>query len=229
MTTRIPSSSSPPPTSVGGALRAHVGDPSGAGSAGERSEVDAGLSAGHVARAQRGEPGALEGLLVAAQPRLLAVCLRFTNDVHLARDLCQDALVRIIRGLPEFQARSKPSTWMIRIAMNVCLTQRRREKLRGRVVAESGRDAGAGGEKASLEPGPGSRVEGTEERERLAAALARLAPESRAILILRDAQGLDYADIAEVLEVPVGTVKSRIFRARTALREEMERPGGRIV
>lgn len=181
-----------------------------------------------LAAHRKGEPNALEELLLAAEPRLMSLCFRMSRDPQSARDLCQDALVKIIQGLPGFSGRSRLSTWMIRIAMNVCLTDRRRQKLRRMPSLDApipGRDpeSHAGDRRqGARELSPNARVEQGEELRRLSEALAQIDPEQRALLILRDAQGLDYADIGEVLGVPVGTVKSRLFRARVALRQRIE-------
>lgn len=179
-----------------------------------------------------GDQAALEELLLAIEPRLMSLCFRMCGSPQDARDLCQDAMVKIIHGLPGFTGRSRVSTWMIRVTMNVCLTDRRRSKLRRTTSLNAPAGApGAENEGASIgdrlsgdrEPSPAGRVEKGEELQRLSCGLARIEPEQRAMLILRDGQGLDYAEIAEVMEVPVGTVKSRLFRARVALREEVEK------
>lgn len=176
-----------------------------------------------------GEASALEELLLAVEPRLMSLCFRMCGRPQDARDLCQEAMVKIIHGLPGFGGRSRVSTWMIRVAMNVCLTDRRRAKIRRMASLDAA--SGSGEEGQSLgesraearEPTAEGRVERGEDLRRLSRGLARMEPEQRALLILRDGQGLDYADIAEVMEVPVGTVKSRLFRARVALREEVEK------
>lgn len=181
-------------------------------------------------RAHRaGDPRALEQLLLAVQPRLMAICVRMCRDQQDARDLCQDAMVRIIRGLPDFSGRSRLSTWMIRVTMNVCLTDRRRSLLRRTSSLDApparGEEGSATipGHDSAREPTPFERIELGEELRLLSEGLARLDPEPRAILILRDAQGLDYAEIAEVMGIPQGTVKSRLFRARVMLREQIEK------
>jgi RNA polymerase sigma-70 factor (ECF subfamily) len=123
---------------------------------------------------------------------------------------------------------------MTRIAINVCLTNRRRQSVRKAVSLDgSGKPGGlegpgdrgesmASGLPDHREPDAQSRVGKGEELDRLERAMARLEPDQRTILILRDGQDMDYADIASVLEVPQGTVKSRLFRARMALRQQIE-------
>lgn len=178
--------------------------------------------------ARAGDRDALQELLLDIQPRLHALCFRMCRDAERARDLCQESLTKIIMGLPEFSGRSRLSTWMIRITMNVCLTDRRREKLRAHRSLHQPEDAGGSDqgrtwEPASSEPSAAQRVERGEHMQRLSEALAEMDPEQRAILILRDLNALDYAELAEVLDLPVGTVKSRLFRARASLRALMEK------
>ena len=184
------------------------------------------------------------------QDRLFAVCFRMVGDREAAADLTQDTFVKIIQGLETYDGRAKLSTWMIRVAMNVCLSYLRSQKLRkhasldamGGGLAASlvrGGDSGEevrmvyGGQRpgvahrgvtsAMREQTPVSDVEHGALRRIVAKALAGLEADQRAILVLRDVQGLEYDQIAAALEVPGGTVKSRLFRARLALREAIEK------
>lgn len=191
-----------------------------------------------ILRAVRdGESGAWGRLVTHYQDRVYAVCLRMVGDRDAAADLAQDTFVKVIQGLGTYDGRSKLSTWITRVAMNACLSWKRSQKLRrhapldgpadGREGWEGARGRGLGTWGEGGEPGPHQSVELGERNDRIAAALAALPPEQRAILVLRDVQGLDYEQIAEVLGVAVGTVKSRLFRARMALRELIEgRTGG---
>ncbi|MBY0307300.1 MAG: RNA polymerase sigma factor [Phycisphaerales bacterium] len=201
---------------------------------------------------RRGEGGrAWHELLSKYQDRLYGVCLRVIGDSPRARqtaaDLTQDAMVKIMQGLGSYDGSAKLSTWMIRVTMNVCLSYLRAQKLRrhgsldsttstggsGGGGAGSERSGGGGGGPAladllaSREPGPAARVSQEQTRAMVTAALASIDPEQRALLVLRDAKGLDYHQIAQVLDVPVGTIKSRIFRARLALRQACEQRIGR--
>jgi RNA polymerase sigma-70 factor, ECF subfamily len=148
-------------------------------------------------------------------------------------DLCQEAMVRIVQGLPTFDGQSRLTTWMTRIAMNVCLSHLRATKLRQHGSLDAtrpgeGREGSSGFDRYSDlgdrkgEPAPGSGVQTEDERRAFAAAWSRLDPDQRAILVLRDVRDLDYEQIASVLGLTVGTVKSRIFRARQALREQID-------
>lgn len=184
-----------------------------------------------------GQPDGWSTLIKRYQDRLFSVCLRLVHDRELAADLTQDAFVKVIQGLDKYDGRSKLSTWMIRVTMNVCLSKLRSEKLRRHAsldaMAAGNSDREGGGRGAEFEaPEPRTREHGTgsgvieqEDRRLVLQALQLLEADQRAVLILRDAQDLEYEQIAEVLGVAVGTVKSRLFRARAALRNEMEKLG----
>jgi RNA polymerase sigma-70 factor (ECF subfamily) len=175
---------------------------------------------------RRGNAEAIGELLGAYERRIYAVCLRMVRNEHDARDLAQDTMVKVIQGLDGYDGRSKLSTWIIRVSMNCCLSHLRKQRLRRhgsleRDWAEEATGAfGAGGAPRELQPARG--VEHTEMQGILSRALGSLDPQMRAVLVLRDMQDLEYGQIAEVLNVPVGTVKSRLFRARVALRTAVE-------
>jgi RNA polymerase sigma-70 factor (ECF subfamily) len=180
---------------------------------------------------RNGKAEAAGELLQAYQRRIYAVCFRMVRDNELARDLSQDAMVKVLEGLSTYDGRSKLSTWMIRVTMNCCLSELRKRKLRSHASLDAPLPGAAGlsdrstlggvlpvqGELSALD-----RVEQAEMRAIVLRALGRLDPETRALLVLRDMQDLDYQQIAEVIDAPVGTVKSRLFRARAALREAIE-------
>lgn len=175
-----------------------------------------------------GEPRALGELLSSYQRRVYSICCRMVHDRERARDLTQDVLLKVINGLDSYDGRAKLSTWIIRITINTCLSSIQREKIRRtasleQLTAMPGRSgdlpAASGGQR---ELSPRQRVEQHERRAVVERALQSLDGDARAILLLRDVQDLDYQQIAEVLDVPVGTVKSRLFRARAALREILE-------
>ena len=193
-----------------------------------------------VDRIRSGDSRAWSELIVRYQDRLYAVCLRMVRDRELATDLTQDAFVKVIQGLHSYDGRAKLSTWMIRVTMNVCLSRLRSEKLRRHASLEAraerprgGSEEGSGGLTAAdqfsqiREQSQDESVEFHEDRERVLRALSTLDPDQRAVLILCDCRGLPYEQIAEVLGVAVGTVKSRLFRARAALRDAVEAMGTR--
>ena len=179
-----------------------------------------------LASAKRGNREALERLLNRHVDRLYAVCLRFSRRQDTAQDLLHDALVKIIAALPQFRGESRVSTWMLRVAVNTCLSHHRTRQSRREVSLEAGAGAACFASSKTSEPQPLDRVQHRDRLDRVERAFAALQPGQRAILTLRDLQGLEYQEIAEVLGVPIGTVKSRLFRARVALREGVERQSG---
>jgi RNA polymerase sigma-70 factor (ECF subfamily) len=175
---------------------------------------------------EEGDPEALGTLLRAYQGRIYSICYRMVPRPDDARDLTQDALMRIMEGLSSYDGRAAFSTWAIRVAMNCCLSHLRREKVRRHGSLDE--PVGPAGEPrhsrlAAGELSGPDRVEREEMGQALVRALGSLDPAMRAALVLRDLQGLDYQQVGAVLGVAVGTVKSRLFRARTALREAVER------
>jgi RNA polymerase sigma-70 factor (ECF subfamily) len=178
-----------------------------------------------------GDRDALGTLLSRYQSKVYGLCYRIVGHRERAADLAQDSLVKVIQNLDRFDGRAQFGTWVYRIATNVCISHLRAQKLRKHASLEaparSTRDTDETRMGANLEqrrePAVAPRVQAAEDRSRLFDALATLDGEQRAILVLRDSRGLDYDQIAEVLGVPTGTVKSRLFRARAALRAAVEK------
>lgn len=150
------------------------------------------------------------------------------GDRQDAADLTQEALLRAFTSIQRFDRRAAFYTWLYRIAVNLVIDHRRRQSHAPRTVGPAGADARAErtvDRRASESDEPVHRAAAAEEREIVMTALMQLDDEQRTILVLRDIEQLDYAEIAETLNVPLGTVKSRIFRARQALRERLEQEG----
>lgn len=165
--------------------------------------------------AATGDRAAVAALIEPEVDRVYAVCLRMVGRPEVARDLAQDTLVKAIRGLPDFDGKAQVGTWITRIAMNTALSWLRSQKRadRRRDEAKASRKA------AEREPPPAWSVQWEERRAAVARAMNRLTPEHRAVLVLRDVRGLEYDQIGAVLDIAAGTVKSRLFRARAALRD----------
>jgi len=165
--------------------------------------------------AARGDRRSLELLLDRHADRVHAVCRRVVGHPEDALDATQEALVAITRGIATFDGRSAFTTWLYRVATNAALDEVRRRGRRPTPVDEL--------------PEPANPASGLEERvgARLDvdAALARLPEDFRVAVVLRDLCDLDYAEIAEVLDVPPGTVRSRIARGRAALSELLGNSG----
>jgi RNA polymerase sigma-70 factor, ECF subfamily len=170
-----------------------------------------------VAAAQAGDQRALDSLLRTHYDRLYAVCRRLTGNDADAADACQDALIAIARNLHRFDRRSRFGTWSYRIAVNASLDELRRRRRRPQPS-----DAALFDDTRTASPS--DLAGGVVDRMTLEAALAGLSPEFRAAVVLRDVAGLDYAEIATALEIPPGTVRSRIARGRAALADALGEP-----
>ena len=167
-----------------------------------------------VAAAQSGDRDALDTLLRRHLDLIHAVCSRLAGNPADAADATQEALIAIVRGLPRFDRRAAPRTWMYRVATNACLDELRRRGRRPRLGLD---DA------MTERPDPGPPVDrSVTDRLTLDEALARLPDEFRVAVVLRDVQGMDYAQIAAVLQIPIGTVRSRIARGRQALAADLD-------
>ncbi len=188
-----------------------------------------------VQRAQSGDRAAMDQLLRNHYDRVYAVCRRITGHDADAADAAQEALIAIVRSLDRFDGRSSVSTWIYRIATNASLDELRRRRRRPVASLDdpSGRGAdgehsrhgdhrGGGASSAQADPRAAARVESVADRLELDAALAGLADDFRLPVILRDVGDLDYAEIADTLGIPIGTVKSRIARGRANLAQMLQ-------
>ena len=160
-------------------------------------------------RAADGDSSALDALLRNHTALVHGVCRRILANPDDALDATQEALLAIARKIGSFDGRSKFSTWAYRVATNAALDEARR---RGRrpIPTESLPETGRNTRGSTTEDGIADRLD-------VDAAMAQLTPEYRAAVALRDLIGMDYAEIAEVLGIPAGTVRSRISRGRAAL------------
>lgn len=187
-----------------------------------------------VRAAVAGDPNAIERLLRNDYSRLYTLCRRICSSREQAEDATQNTLIAIVRGLPAFDGRSRFSTWSHRIASNAAIDELRRARRRrvdalehdpssrhptAAVHLEDPETGSRAIGRTGPEPGPESLVVGAETRRRLSAALDRLDERYRVPMVLRDVAQFDYAEIAELLDLPPGTVRSRISRGRSALRD----------
>jgi len=168
-----------------------------------------------VKRCLKGEDAAWEVLLKVHTHKIYSLCYRFTGHPEDAEDLTQEVFIKVFRTLKSYDPlQAKFSTWVNRIARNHLVDHYRRTR--------SDRVTSALDETMPIADGssrgrPAGVVESRERREKLQEGLSKLSPDLREAVILRDLQDLDYAEIAQVLEVPEGTVKSRINRGRLEL------------
>jgi RNA polymerase sigma-70 factor (ECF subfamily) len=163
-----------------------------------------------------GESAAFGQLVQKYQERLYNTMVHVVGSRDDARDVVQDAFVQAYLKLESFQRNSAFYTWLYRIAFNVAASHCRRKRPAASV--EQAREA-AGHEPVDGRAGPHQRLEEEERRRQVRQAIAALGEEYRVVLVLREIDGCSYEAIAEVLDLPIGTVRSRLHRARMQLRE----------
>jgi len=167
----------------------------------------------------RGEKEMFGQLVQKYQNRLYGSMVRITKSESEAEDVVQDAFVLAFSKLDSFKGNSGFFTWLYRIAFNVAVSRLRRKHL---TVSLQGKDEQSQLDFPDRGPAPDDRIRRDEEATWLKAALERLSDEHRAILVLREMDGLDYDQISEVLDLPIGTVRSRLHRARGRLWELLQ-------
>ena len=184
-----------------------------------------------VKRAQRGDQAAFRTLVERYQRRVVSHALAMVKDPDEAMDIAQETFVRVHRYLPSFKGDASFFTWTYRIATNLCLDAARKRS-RGERLGLSGRDDDDGDAReaeieAGLDPvsaalaGPGRRAENRELSEKLEEALATLSENHRAILLLRELDGLSYEELSKTLGIRKGTVMSRLFHARLKMQRKL--------
>ncbi len=175
--------------------------------------------------AKRGRPGAFEAIVRGHQDRVYAFCSRMLSDREEALDAAQEVFLSAFRNLDGFRGDASLSTWLLKIAANRCLNViRRRASRAGKETSFSSMGGGEDDDPPFEPEGPDTerpdRI--VEERELgavLVRALGRLDPESRSLVLLSDVEGLSYEELAGTTGLPLGTVKSKLHRARMALRK----------
>jgi RNA polymerase sigma-70 factor (ECF subfamily) len=175
-----------------------------------------------LSAARAGDQHALEALLLRYQSKVYGFGLRMCRDPEDAKDVLQDTLLAMVRGVRDFRGASSLSTWLYSIARSFCVKKRRR----GRSVSTGPLPTEAGHGPDALQiphpgRGPEEALENREVEGVLAGAIAGLAPMYREVLVLRDIEGLSAAEVAAVLGLSVDTVKSRLHRARLAVRDAL--------
>jgi RNA polymerase sigma-70 factor (ECF subfamily) len=153
------------------------------------------------------------------QDRLYNTIVHVTGSVEDARDVVQDAFVQAFVKLETFQRSSAFYTWLYRIAFNTAISRRRRHK--PSLSVEQRREI-TGDEPMAVVEAPEGRMEQQERVSQVRKALATLSEDHRSILVLREIEGCDYDTIAQMLDLPIGTVRSRLHRARMQLREQLK-------
>jgi len=198
------------------------------------SDASGGRDAELLRKAQRGDRGAFGQIVVLYQDRLYNALLRVVGDPEEARELVQETFTRALVKLDSFRGEAGPYTWLFRIGVNLAISQLRKVQRHRTFSLDrpvTGGTNGAGDEdqasslidRVAQDRGttPADDAETREQHQQVLAALGRLDAEYRAVLVMRDIEGFDYQQMADVLGLPLGTLKSRLFRARLALRDEI--------
>ena len=174
-----------------------------------------------------GDGAAFDDLVRRHEARMLRVCHRILGDADAALDAAQETFVRAWKALGQFNGEALFSTWLTRIAINQCRNELRRRRTVKHTQPLS-LDAPSGDSETSPRdavaargPDPYEEARGREVSAALVIALSEIDDEAREVLLLRDAEDLSYEEFAEILEVPVGTVRSRLHRARNEVRRRL--------
>ncbi|MHB0939186.1 MAG: sigma-70 family RNA polymerase sigma factor [Armatimonadota bacterium] len=177
-----------------------------------------------IRRVQQGDGVAFDRLVELYSTRVYNLAYRMIGNAEDAQDAAQEAFLRIYDALPKFRGDASFSTWMHRIVVNVChdemARKRRRPPTLTEITPEDG-DGGAPAEQATTGETAEDAVLRQERRQALHQAITALPPPFREVLVLYDLQGFSYDEISQILRVNIGTVKSRLNRARNLLREKI--------
>ncbi len=175
-----------------------------------------------IIRSQAGDVQAFETLIKQHQVITYNIAYRILGDQEDAKDAAQEALIKVFKNLPGFKAESQFSTWLYRIVVNTCTDYMRKHRKITTVSTDKGLETEDGTLQTEL---PDERMapevvfEQTELKQKVQAAISALPEQNRTVIVLRDVQGMSYDVIASMLDLPVGTVKSRINRGRDMLKK----------
>ncbi len=162
-----------------------------------------------VGRYLSGDVEAFNELMSAHEDRVFATCLGMLRNREAALDATQDTFLTVLRKADRFQGKAAFSTWLYRVCVNTCYDHLRRQKRNQAVPLPDTHDA--------TDPSAGDLLDAAEVRPDIVAALDELSPEFRSAIVLVDLQGFSLEQAGDTLEVPIGTIKSRLFRARRQL------------
>lgn len=179
-----------------------------------------------VKRSQAGDTRAFDILVTRYRGRIYAMTYHLIQNETEAWDLAQEAFIKAWRALPNFKLDAGFYTWLYRIAHNVSYDWLRKKKIQGDGEFDdehTSHRAAAGAETAPKgDPAPDMAMRNAEVGQRIQAAIAKLSPEHRQVIVLREVEGLAYEEIAEIIPCSLGTVMSRLFYARKKLQEQLK-------
>jgi RNA polymerase sigma-70 factor, ECF subfamily len=176
-----------------------------------------------IAECLQGETAAFGVLVARYQDRLYNTVYRLVDNADDAHDIVQDVFLSAFQSLDTFKGDSLFFTWLYRIAFNTAISHKRKRRMVLSIHAGRNGEVGIDPLDESDTIRPDHALEKSEQERRIRKALNQLSPEHRAVLILKDMEGQKYEVMAEILEVPIGTIRSRLHRARTELRELLEK------
>jgi RNA polymerase sigma-70 factor (ECF subfamily) len=173
-----------------------------------------------VSKARNGDGRALDVLVERHAPRVNRLAAQLMGDLEVARDAAQESLVKLCTRLRQFRGEAQFATWLHRLVVNTCRDRLARQRIRQTepLVLED--------EPAGEESDPSRAALLADKRRELAAALSRLTPSQRTVVVLRDVFGMTYEEISRVASMPVGTAKCYVHRARAHLRVRLEETAG---
>lgn len=176
-----------------------------------------------ILRARQGEPDAVEELLAAYEKRVYNLSLRLMLNAHDAQDMAQESLIKVFRSLPNLQTDCSFTSWVYRITVNTCLDELRRRKKRTYVNLDDLLQQQLPALQTSQNTVEDALLH-RQKLEQIMGAINDLDEEARTVILMRDVQGMAYQEIADTLDCRVGTVKSRIHRARKKLMKVLADP-----
>lgn len=183
--------------------------------------IDVERQAGFVSNLRAGDERAFEMLVAEYERPIIRFLYRYLGNMEEAKEICQDVFLKIFRGIPSFQNHCSLKTWIYRITLNTVLNEKRKwyQRLRDRFMGLEGITNTYSDNVAD----PELSLTMNERTRAIAVALRKLRPDHRAVLVLRDLEGLSYQEIASALGLTLGTVKSRLSRARQEMKDAVQR------
>jgi RNA polymerase sigma-70 factor (ECF subfamily) len=175
-----------------------------------------------ITRFKSGDTSAFEQILLVHQDRIYNLCRHMLGNAHDAEDAAQDVFLKAYQALPKFQPDASLYTWLYRIATNTCIDYKRKPVFES-LFGGPGDEEGLVHDRASDSPSPEKLYQSKQIGLALQESLGKLSPKLRAIIVLKELEELSYEEIADTLDISMGTVKSRIARAREEMQKLMKK------